>query len=203
MTESPYPLVSFETDGGQFWPAQGEWTYEDYLRLPDDGRRYEVLRGVLYRVPTRRFEHQVAITGLFRTIGRFVEDLDLGVCLTAFDVVLGEIATPVQPDFLFLRKGREPRPDACCFEGSPDLIVEVLAPETARYDRELKFAIYEEAGVPEYWLVDPMEQTLVNYGLDASGRFVELDCESEFGTVRSLGIEDLRLQAADLLRCPD
>jgi hypothetical protein len=39
-------------DDGQTWPAQGDWTYEDCLRLPEDGQRYEVLRGVLYVTPS-------------------------------------------------------------------------------------------------------------------------------------------------------
>jgi hypothetical protein len=51
MTEPAY-VFPRQTDG-QDWPIQGEWTYEDYLRLPDDGRRYEVIRGFLYVSPRR------------------------------------------------------------------------------------------------------------------------------------------------------
>src|SRR5690349_11704955 len=53
------PAYKFPTEkDGPGWPAQGEWTYEDYLRLPEDGNRYEVIRGVLYVSPAPLPEHQ-------------------------------------------------------------------------------------------------------------------------------------------------
>jgi Uma2 family endonuclease len=194
------PLASFEfpDDGEHSWPAQGHWTYDDYLRLPDDRYRYEVIRGVLYRVPSRSCGHQVTIGRLIRHVGGFVIDSGLGVVLTAFDVILPGIATPAQPDLLFLRKGSEPRGDACYTEGPLELLVEVLAPETMSHDQELKLAAYEEAGVQEYWLVDPMARTVVIHVLGRNGRYAEFDRGGEGDTVRSRVLEGFSLRVMDL-----
>lgn len=194
------PLAPFEfpDDGEHSWPAQGHWTYEDYLRLPDDGHRYEVIRGVLFRVPARSFGHQVTIGRLILEVGSFVMERGLGVVLTAFDVILPGIATPAQPDLILLRKGSEPRLDACYVEGPLDLMVEVLAPETMSHDQELKFAAYEEAGNQEYWLVDPMSRTVVIHALEKNGRYAEFNRGGEGDSVRSRVLEGFSLRVADL-----
>jgi Uma2 family endonuclease len=198
MSEPARPLT-FLDHGEQTWPAQGHWTYEDYLRLPDDGRRYEVIRGVLYVSPAPKYGHQHVITKLFRKVDRFVDDHELGIFLTApFDVILGNIATPVEPDFLFFRAGREPHAEDPNFQGAPDLIVEVLSPKNRQYDERIKFEAYEEAGVPEYWMVDPRARTVVIYALGEKGRYIEFSRGGEGETVRSRVLERFSLRVADL-----
>ena len=59
------------------WPAQGKWTYDDYARLPDDGWRYEIIRGELHRSSTPNAEHQSIIVVLVRLLGTFVYELSL------------------------------------------------------------------------------------------------------------------------------
>ena len=54
-------------DHEQGWPAQGEWAYEDYERLPDDGRRYEIIEGVVYVTAGPSFDHQYTVGEVFRT----------------------------------------------------------------------------------------------------------------------------------------
>src|SRR4051794_32275062 len=121
MTEPAYPLASPQRSTAQGWPAQGEWTYADYLRLPDDGRRYEVIRGILYVSPAPRFEHQFAVSRLCWLLTSTVIENDLGLILVApFDIRLPQrIADPVQPDVLFFRKGNEPRTGDKNFSGVP------------------------------------------------------------------------------------
>src|SRR3954469_25062604 len=99
MTEPAYRLDLPETEA---WPRQGSWTYEDYLRLPDDGNRYEIIRGVLYVTPAPNFAHQFAVMKLGRYFDEFVFDQGLGVVLTApFDILLPfGIASPVEPDVM-------------------------------------------------------------------------------------------------------
>jgi Uma2 family endonuclease len=176
MAEPALPLATLEDAQG--WPAQGEWTYENYLRLPDDGQRYEVIRGVLYVAASPTFPHQFAHTKLFLRLGNFIEERDLGLLLSApFDVILPEgIATPVEPDMLFIRKDDLPDWNAKNFEGVPDLIVEILSPSSRAYDRKIKLAAYRDAGVPEFWLVDPRLREVVVYGFGEDGkRYVEVD----------------------------
>jgi Uma2 family endonuclease len=75
----------------QLWPPPGQWTYEDYLRLPDDGQRYEIIEGVLYVTNAPGFDHQFTVTELVGELRNFVKACKLGVVLTApFEVHLSE-----------------------------------------------------------------------------------------------------------------
>lgn len=86
-------------------PPQGQWTYEDYRRLPDDGWRYEVIKGELYTIPAPRTKHQIASANLTFAMTDFVRARHAGWVLYApVDVRLGELANPVQPDILFIRR---------------------------------------------------------------------------------------------------
>jgi Uma2 family endonuclease len=174
MAEPALPLATLED--GQGWPAQGEWTYQDYLRLPDDGKRYEVIRGVLYVAASPNYDHQYTVTQLTAQLLRFVQANGLGVVLAGpFDVILPEgIATPVEPDLLFIRKENQPRRGDANFRGVPDLLVEVLSPSNRHYDRKTKFAAYRDAGVQEFWLADPLVRSVVIYGW-RDGAFVEVE----------------------------
>jgi Uma2 family endonuclease len=145
----------------QTWPPQGQWTYEDYLRLPDDGRRYEIIEGVLFVTNAPGFDHQYIVSQLNRKLGNFVEEQQLGIVLTApFEVHLSETTRPVQPDVLFIKSDKQPPASAKYFAGVPDLIVEVLSPSSIRTDRHIKFDAYEQAGVAEYWLANPKTRSV-------------------------------------------
>lgn len=198
MAEPAY-RTSSKHNGGE-WPAPGEWTYEDYLRLPDDGNRYEVIRGFLYVTAAPLPKHQFAVLRLGRFFDEFVSSRDLGVVLTApLDVKLPlGLAAPVQPDVVVFRKGNEPGWDASLFEGVPDLVVEVLSPSTRRRDRTVKLQAYQEAGVPEYWMVDLDARTVVVYGLEPGTGYTEA-CRGGVGeTVGSSVLSGFRLEVAGL-----
>ena len=153
------------------WPPQGQWTYDDYLRLPDDGQRYEIIEGVLYVANAPSYEHQYTVSELLGELRAFVKARELGVVITApFEVHLpGGLAKPVQPDVLFIAAAHQPQPGAQVFAGAPDLIVEVLSPSSARLDKYVKFGIYERAGVREYWLADPKTRSVEIYSLPENG----------------------------------
>lgn len=180
MSEPAYTLTFPEEHEGQTWPAQGDWTYQDFLRIPrrpDDGRRFEVIRGVLYVTATPTFPHQYAVGELFHFLRGFVRSGDLGLVLPApFNIRLpGRIADPLAPDLMFFRKGNEPHEEAADFRGVPDLVVEVLSPSTRRRDRTVKLEAYREAGVPEYWIADPKARTVVVHRLSEDRKsYVEL-----------------------------
>ena len=138
------------------WPAQGQWRYDDYLRLPNDGNRYEIIEGVLYVANAPSYEHQFTVGETAFHLRLFVKEHRLGVILEApFEVHLRDKTSPVQPDILYITTERQPAPGTQFFAGAPDLIVEVISPGSIRLDRHIKFDAYERAGVPEYWLVDP------------------------------------------------
>lgn len=167
-----YPQVRIQ------WPQPGEWTYEDWVRLPDDGFRYEVLNGELYMTPPPTTQHQRASFRLALRMGNFVLDHNLGeVLLAPCGVYLPAHPIPVQPDILFVRAERRGIIGEECVEGAPDLVVEVLSPSNWLYDRREKFQVYREAGVPEYWIVDYRARTIEVFFLER-GVYVLL---SEYG----------------------
>lgn len=142
-------------------PSPGQWTYEDYLQLPDDGNRYEIIEGVLYVTSAPTYDHQFVVSEILFQLKLCVREQDLGVVLTApFEVHLSESSRPVQPDVLFIKRDRQPEPGAKFFAGPPDLVVEVISPSSVRTDQVIKFRAYEKAGVPEYWLINPKTRSL-------------------------------------------
>ena len=82
-------------DHEQGWPAQGEWAYEDYERLPDDGRCYEIIEGVVYVTAAPTFDHQYTIGEVFAALRTYVRGGQLGAAISApFEVHLPGIASP-------------------------------------------------------------------------------------------------------------
>ena len=181
------------------WPAQGKWTYKDYKRLPDDGRRYEIIEGVLYVTAAPNFDHQYTVGEIFATLRMYVRERQLGVVIAApFEVHLPGIARPVQPDVLFIAAGRAPRPGAADFTGAPDLVIEVLSRSTARTDKVVKFSAYERAGVREYWLVDPRTHSVEIYALSEEGAYEMTGQYIPGETIVSTVLSDLALPVDDL-----
>jgi Uma2 family endonuclease len=148
-------------------PPQGEWTYEDWCKLPEDGYRYEVIAGVLYVSPPPSIPHQrisIALVGHFLD---FLKMQPLGEILTApVGVRLPRQPVPLQPDIVFIHTERLGMVGEAYVEGAPDLLVEILSPSNWLYDRREKMQAYQEAGVAEYWIVDPHALTIDVYVLE-------------------------------------
>lgn len=169
------------------------------MRLPDDGNRYEVIRGVLYVTPVPVLLHQYVQSQIFFILSQSVDD---GMVLCApMDVRLPRrLGDPIQPDLVFLRTGNQPRWESdSSFDGSPDLVVEILSPSTARRDRKIKHSVYREAGIPEYWIVDPRARTIEVLGLSADGaRYAELCRGDEGDVVRSAVLPGLEVSVSEI-----
>ena len=180
------------------WPAQGQWTWEDYLRLPDDGQRYEILRGALHVSPAPTARHQLVLSYLLDFLVPFVHQRRLGRLLLApIDLVLPSLANPVQPDLAFFARGDEPDPNRHAVERVPRLVVEVLSPSTSRLDQHVKFGVYEDAGVEEYWILDPATRSAVVWSLD-DGVYRELGRYAGDATLRSGVLDGLEIPLAEL-----
>lgn len=130
------------------------WTREEVLALPDDGNRYELVDGELLVSPSPRGLHQRGIVEIFRSLDPFIRKNRLGaICLAPADLDLrsGHL---VQPDLFVGRMVRGREPIEWDEFGIPILVLEVVSPATARYDRVTKRRLYQRAGVPTYWIVD-------------------------------------------------
>jgi Uma2 family endonuclease len=148
-------------------PEQGEWTYEDWLKLPDDGYRYEVIDGVLYMSPPPLIRHQRSSIRIEAHFIDFLKLHPLGEILHApVGVRFPNQSVPLQPDIVFVRAERLDTIQENYIEGAPDLIVEILSPSNWLYDQREEMQVYQVAGVPEYWIVDPRAQTIEIYVLE-------------------------------------
>ncbi len=148
------------------FPRQGEWTYEDWLNFPDDGWKYEIIEGVLFMAPPPAINHQRSSFKLARIMADYAETNHLGEILEApVGVRLPGHPVPLQPDIVFVKKERQAIIGLQNVEGAPDLIVEILSPSNANYDRDDKLKLYQQTGVREYWLVDYQAKTIQVYTL--------------------------------------
>lgn len=148
-------------------PAGGVWTCEEYMKLPVEATRYEVIAGQLYITPPPPTRHQVAVTKLLIPMFTWAdEEGGLGIMFRGpLDVLFGE-GDFIEPDGIFVRRDRVEIIKEHGIEGVPDLIVECVAPETAERDRGLKRDRYAFFGVPEYWVFDADNRTLEIYRND-------------------------------------
>lgn len=188
--------------GKNGWPQQGDWTYQDYLRLPDDGYRYEIIEGVLYVANAPTPEHQFTVTELIFHLRQYVSNRQLGLVLTApIEVHLSETTKPVQPDVIFVPKARQPVPGVGFIEGAPALIVEVVSPTSIQRDRKVKYDLYERCGVAEYWIVDPRTRSVEVYTW-SNGEYALFGQFVGEEIVESRLLEGLRIQTNLLFYSP-
>ena len=150
-------------------PKQGYWTFDDYAALPDDGKRYEIMNGVLIMTPAPEPAHQSVVALLTHYLLLAVQFKGLGRVLPSpVDVRLTSDKV-VQPDVLVLLNANLQKIGSKYIVGGPDLVVEVASQSTALYDRLSKFEAYEQAGVSEYWIVHPLEKTVEVLVLEEDG----------------------------------
>lgn len=156
-TEEP---MLYESSGIK---KQGEYTLEDYYNLPDE-RRVELIDGIIYDMSAPTFVHQNILGNVFYTIKNFI-DSRKGTCipmLSPVDVRLDcDDRTMVQPDILILCD----RSKICKWGimGAPDFCLEIISESTGRKDYIKKLQKYTDAGVKEYWIIDPYRKILLSY----------------------------------------
>ena len=132
------------------WPAAGRpFTVAELDRMPDDGRRYELLDGVLVVSPRPTTIHQVVAGRLYGVLsGACPEDL----CVVPEPAVELGPQTEFDPDLVVVRMDQI---GDAKFTEPPLLVVEIRSPSTALIDLNRKKAAYERFGVPSYWIVNP------------------------------------------------
>ena len=174
-----------------------KFTYEDYLTTPED-TRYELLDGDLIMVPAPNLKHQEIQFRLSQELGRFILDHELGKLFYApCDVVLSDTDI-VQPDLLFVSREREHLlSDGEKVRGAPDLAIEILSPSSADKDRGIKRDLYGRHGVTEYWLVDPIAET-VSIHRQRAGVLAATDTFGRGQTLRSPLFAGLELHLDDV-----
>jgi Uma2 family endonuclease len=143
-------------------------TFEDWLTLPDDGRRYELLNGALVEMPPPTVNHQIIVGmlhfWLYRAQIAGYGRVLMGPVAVLLDPTRLRQNAP-EPDAFFIRQEREHIVRAAAIEGPPDLVIEILSPGTRARDivGGVKWRLYQRFAVPRYWVVDLRLQTVTQY----------------------------------------
>jgi Uma2 family endonuclease len=151
-----------------------EYSYSYYLSWKFN-ERVELIRGRIRKMsPAPSWRHQGISRNTFKIIDAFFENEQCGVFYAPLDVVLPirsktKNNTVIQPDVCVLCDLA--KLDDHGIVGTPDLMVEILSRGNTKHDLDTKFELYQEAGLPEYWIISPMEKTIIIYTLQ-NGIFV-------------------------------
>ena len=145
-------------------------TYNEYVLLPVDGNRHEIIDGRHYMNAAPVPRHQAISRHIQFQLYQQIELMKLGQVIDSpIDVQLSDVDV-VQPDLVVVLAANRIITQTR-IRGVPDLVIEILSPSNRSHDTELKQQLYEQFAVPEYWIVDPDECVVVRYRLDESGRF--------------------------------
>lgn len=171
-------------------------TYEDYLAIPEEAGRYELLDGELAAMsPGPSLPHQAVSLDIERFL--FECEKDYFIFHAPLDVYLSEYSV-LQPDILLIRRDRLDLLSNRGIEGPPDLLVEILSPSTAVKDRGKKMDIYAHYGVPEYWIVDAANAWVEQY-LPGKNGYALREVFREDAPVSSPNIPCIHFTMADVI----
>ncbi len=162
-------------------------TYQEFLAMDipeDDSFIYELLNGEIVKYSAPESRHQIISANLHLLLGTYVRQKKSGRVLYApISMFLDEYSAP-QPDLLYVSSKNMDIVQEKGTMGAPDLIIEIVSPGSIIRDRVQKKAIYEKAGVAEYWIVDPKYHSVEIYENTPSG-FVLFNAAEEEGTIKS------------------
>jgi Uma2 family endonuclease len=170
-------------------------TYDDFLHFPDDGQRHELIDGVHYVTPSPLTIHQRLVRRLLVSLDAYLSATGRGEAFAApLDAVMSNHDV-VEPDLLVVLEDQRRVLTAANVQGAPAIVIEVLSHGTRKRDRGVKRALYERAGVREYWLVDPERSSIVQCARNDRGTLVtiaELHASAD-ATLRSDLLPDFAL----------
>ena len=177
------------------------YTYADYLRMELKGR-WELIKGFLRKMSAPQDPHQGATGKLFANLYVHLKGRPCVVRVAPYDVrPFGASddadATVVQPDVCVICNKNKLTVKGCV--GAPDLCIEVLSPSTGSHDRLTKTAIYEQAGVREYWIVDLKRERIDQRALRADGMYPLPTLYRRGDTVESAVVTGFRVSVNELM----
>lgn len=157
-------------------PAEKEFfTLADYFQWEEDEGRYELIDGDAYLMAPPTTQHQKVSGEIFRQLANFLEGKKCEVYAAPFGVRLFEregdrpedVDTLVEPDITVVCDKSKLDEYGC--KGAPELVMEVLSPSSRKHDRLVKLNLYQRAGVREYWIINPEEESVQVFLRDEGG----------------------------------
>ena len=182
-----------------------EYTYADYLKWKFE-ERVELIRGKIMKMTAPNRKHQDVSRELMHTITSFLKDKTCKAYSAPFDVRLPltnkstneEIITVVQPDLCIICDASKLDDKGCI--GAPDLVVEILSPGNSKKEIRLKYEVYEEAGVKEYWIINPVEENIAALLLNKEGKFNGAKLYASQEKLMSVAVPGLEVNTSDIFQ---
>lgn len=177
-------------------PQEQNYTVEYIYSLPE-GQRAELIDGQVYNMAPPKRIHQKLINRLSQRITNYI-DLKHGNCEVypaPFAVFLNaDDKNYVEPDISIICDNDKLNEYGC--NGAPDWVIEIISPSTERIDYGIKLFKYRSAGVREYWIVNPLSQTVNLYDFDHDEKTGQYNFDTD---IFSCIFKDLSIKIADLL----
>jgi Uma2 family endonuclease len=148
------------------FPIDRPWTIEDLDSMPDDGNRYELLQGELIVSPSPGRAHQRLLGWLYVELVAAAKRARAGEAVLAPMGVYLSINDLVEPDLFYIRGEQADMFKDNFFEGAPAFVIEIVSPSSGTHDRIRKAALYRNAGVMEYWIVEPTKRQILAHSFD-------------------------------------
>lgn len=171
-------------------------TYEELDQFPNDGKRREIIGGVLHVAAAPLIVHQRLSRRLTLLFSAAIETTQAGEVLYAPVDVRFSLHDQVQPDLIFIKAERSAICQQNVVLGAPDVVVEILSPSTRAYDEQEKAELYARNDVAEYWIVDAITPGLRPMTL-RDGAYQLIQPEAD-GTFRSIVIPNLVVDPVQL-----
>jgi Uma2 family endonuclease len=201
-------LTVYDIDNDEFSKVEEpdpsiSYTYADYLKWNFE-ERLELFRGKIFKLSAPNTKHQAVAGNIFLCIGTFLKRQKCKPFIAPFDVRLpvknrkkdNEVTTVVQPDICVICDESKLDDRGCC--GAPDLIVEILSPGNSKKEIKLKHELYEEAGVLEYWVVYPEEESIIIFHLNENNKYNGAIAYAGGDTIQSKAVPGLKIKVNDI-----
>ena len=172
---------------------------DEFLALGETDERLELFDGVLYLMSTPTKDHQFLMRHIGIHLEAFLDDFDIPPYEVHHDIttILSEgLQRAVEPDLVIILAGRDDVGGRIYVEGVPDIVVEILSSDR-NHDLRFKRRIYAEAGVPEYWIFDPVNDTVLPLELRGGG-YIERPTLSAADTLTTPLLPGLSIPLADI-----
>jgi Uma2 family endonuclease len=153
-------------------------------------------------MPPVRDDHQFILGFIYRLIMEIVDEYQLGaVYLAPFVMHLPSRPSGREPDLCFVSTANLVHATPTYIDGPADLVVEIVSPDSVTRDRRDKLAEYQAAGVPEYWLINPLRKEARFYLLGDDGTY-QLTVLDEHGIYTSRALPGFRMRVSWLWQTP-
>ncbi|HHT9109996.1 MAG TPA: Uma2 family endonuclease, partial [Candidatus Brocadiaceae bacterium] len=173
-----------------------KYTVEDYDKLPE-GAPYQLIKGGLVMTPSPIPYHQEIILKLGSKLLKFIDKNRLGkVYIAPIDVYFSDTDV-YQPDIIFISKMHLKIIGEKRIDGAPDIVIEVLSPSSAYYDLRLKKDVYEQSGVTEYWIIDPVQKKIEMF-FNKQDRFELITSSDNGGSVSSTVLKGFTISLQEI-----